>query len=218
MSENYPSRLQSEQIFEDVIKIRNSSTHPFKPEWEKEFRNHCSAVANIAQKIAEKTAYLNSEKAYSMGLLHDCGRLKDEFAEQRFHGVVGYEWLLQKGYPELAKISITHSFYEKSFNINNFTQPREDLLFCQRYLRQIEYDDYDLLLQLCDILNDCGQTCTIEYRFNSLAQRYKNQNYYNNIPTLNKIKQYFDNLCQIDLYELIGIDKNEEQFPATRVG
>lgn len=215
MQNSYPTQEQTLKLFEEVISIRNASPHPFRPEWERDFRKHCALVADTAKKIAAKTGRLDCQKAWTMGMLHDCGRLKDEFAELRFHGVIGYNWLLQKGYPEVAKISITHSFYEKDFDETRFTQPHEDILFCKQYLKTVTYDDYDLLLQLCDILNDMGKPCTIEYRFMSLAKRYGNDRYYENIPLLNHIKKYFEDKCQCSLYELIGV---ENELSKSRAG
>ena len=71
-----PSKQEALAFFEYVIAERNRSPFPFRPEWEKEFRAHCFSVADIAAKIASQTPYLNSERAYLSGLLHDCGDRK----------------------------------------------------------------------------------------------------------------------------------------------
>ena len=71
-----PSKQEALAFFEYVIAERNRSPFPFRPEWEKEFRAHCFSVADIAAKIASQTPYLNSERAYLSGLLHDWVALK----------------------------------------------------------------------------------------------------------------------------------------------
>ena len=209
----YPDRETAEKIFEEIIIKRNKTPHPFKPEWEREFRKHCHYVADIASKIASKTLYLNPEKAYVLGLLHDCGRCVDEFAEHRFHANIGYDWMKELGYDDVAKICITHSFYEKDFDLKNFTQPKDDLLWCKEYLKTITYDDYDKLLQLSDVLNDRGDMCTIEYRFKSLSERYHvpYENLLIHVKQLQNIKTYFDNICSCDIYNLIGENNDKRK-------
>lgn len=203
----FPTLEQAKEIFEEIFTLRNASPYPLSSEQEQTLRLHSQLVALNAQKIASSTVYLNSDKAYIMGLLHDCGRLKDERAENTFHGLVGYEFMMSKGYPELAKISLSHCFYEKDFDISTYPQSHSHLLKSKQILSILEYDDYDRLLQLCDILNDMGNPCSIEYLFKSIAQRY-------NVP-LSKLepmiellkchKYYFDEKCGQDIYQMLGI-------------
>lgn len=218
MNRLYPTRQQADKIFETVIQKRNATRYPFKPEWEAEFRKHCHAVAAIAEKIAAFCPDLDPEKAYVLGLLHDCGRCIDEFAEHRFHANVGFEWMKTLGYDDVARVCITHSFYDKDFDINTFTQPRKDLLQCQAYLKNVTYNDYDLLLQLADVLNDKGTTCTIEYRFASLARRYNNPNLLIHVKHLCRIKSYFEQICGRDIYNLIGVSLDESQISGSGHG
>ena len=218
MNRLYPSRQQADKIFETVIQKRNATKYPFKPIWEAEFRKHCYAVACIAEKIAAFCPDLDTEKAYVLGLLHDSGRCIDEFAEHRFHANVGYEWMMSLGYDDVARICITHSFYDKNFDIKSFTQPYEDLLQCQAYLKNVTYNDYDLLLQLADVLNDKGTTCSIEYRFASLARRYNNPNLLIYVKHLCRIKSYFEHICGRDIYNLIGVNLNESQISGSGHG
>ena len=42
------SRNDAQEMLESIISERNSSAHPFRPEWEQEFRAHSGAVAHIA--------------------------------------------------------------------------------------------------------------------------------------------------------------------------
>lgn len=208
MTINSPSRLEAVDIFEEIVQQRNLSPYPFREDMESTFRAHSFAVAKIAEQIAQKTAYLNTEKAYVYGLLHDYGRIVDEYATKQYHGVVGYKLMNERGYPELARICLTHNFIQKDFDISLMPHPKDDMLFCKAYLDTIEYDDYDLLLQLSDIINDLGETCTIEHRYQSISKRYNVE--YERLSALiiqtNQLKAYFDKLCGCDIYKILGIE------------
>ena len=204
---SYPSIKEAEDFFEYVIKERNSSPYPFLPEWERTYREHCKKVAKNAQKIASQTPDMNPEVCYCMGLLHDCGRIRDEKAENRHHGWVGYQLMSSKGWNDIARICITHNFYEKDFDIKSYPIINDDVVSCQKFLSQIEYNDYDYLMQLTDVLNDMGKDCTIEYRFSSLANRYPiNKDQMMHFSNIIKSRLlYFNKKCNGDIYELLGV-------------
>lgn len=204
---SYPDVKTAEEFFEYVIKERNSSPCPFLPEWERTYREHCNKVAKNAQKIASLTPDMNPELCFVMGLLHDCGRIKDEKAENRHHGWVGYQLMSSKDWNDIARICITHNFYEKEFDINNYPIINDDVVSCQKFLSQIKYNDYDYLMQLTDVLNDMGRDCTIEYRFSSLAERYPiKQEQMAHFANIIKTRlSYFNAKCNCDIYELLGI-------------
>lgn len=201
------NRKQAEELFENIIAERNAGEFPFTGDMEDTFRRHCATVARIAETIAAACPDLNTDKAYISGLLHDAGRVEDEQRSDTFHGIVGYHYLMGKGLPEAARISLTHCFYFKDFDISTYPQNREQLREAKEFMKNIEYDDYDLLLQLADILNDMGKTCTIEYRFNSVGKRYKiaPEKIAPMIKKLNEIKTYFDGKCGCDIYDLPGM-------------
>ena len=199
------NKEQANIEFENIINLRNSSLSPFTEEQEKTFRAHCLAVAGFAEKVAANISGMDAEKAYVLGLLHDCGRIKDEKAENVFHGLVGYKYMMQKSQPEIARISLTHSFYEKDFNLETYPQNKDDLLFCKDLLKNLEYNDYDLLIQLSDMTNDVGRNCTIEYRFDSISKRYKVpfEKLQPIIDKMNQIKYYFDKKANNNIYKFI---------------
>ena len=78
IKDSFITREQAKKIFEEIIQVPNNSLYPFSENMENNFRKHSQLVGSIAVEIAKKTMYLNSEKAYILGLLHDCGRIKDE--------------------------------------------------------------------------------------------------------------------------------------------
>ena len=204
---SYPNINEAEDFFEYVIKERNSSPYPFLPEWEKTFREHCNKVAKNAQKIASRTSDMNPELCFVMGLLHDCGRIRDEKAENRHHSWIGYQLMSSKGWSDIARICITHNFYEKGFEVKSDNVCNDDISSCLKFLSQIEYNDYDYLIQLTDILNDMGTDCTIEYRFSSLANRYPiSQDQIRQFSNIIKNRLlYFNAKCNCNIYELLGI-------------
>lgn len=205
-----PSKQEALAFFEYVIAERNRSPFPFRPEWEKEFRAHCFSVADIAAKIASQTPYLNSERAYLSGLLHDCGRIKDEKSENVFHGWTGYQLMKKQGWDEIGRISVTYCFLNKDFNPELYPQARQDILHCKNYISDIEYDDYDKLLQLADMMNDRGKNCSLQYRCRSLAERYPVQEEFltTHFSCAENLRLYFEVKCDCDIYQLLNI-RNE---------
>lgn len=206
----FPNRLEAQKIFSEVVATRNASEFPFTGDMEKTFRDHCAMVADIAEKIAAKTAYLNSEKAYVLGLLHDCGRYVDEPNLKKHHGVAGYKLMMEKGYPDIAKVCITHNVLCDVFEYNNLPKDADERQFFKDYISGIDYDDYDLLIQLADSLNNCGKNMTIEKRYEDVSKRYKMspESLAAHLMSANRIKKYFDEKCSRDVYALLGINND----------
>lgn len=203
----------AEKFFSLLFEKRNSTQYPFSEKHQRELDGHGKKTAEIAAKIAQNTAYLNSEKAYIYGLLHDYGRITDEYAEKKFHGLVGYFELLEE-YPDVAKICLTHSFPNKSFRNNIGSLSSETIEQCKKILEKIEYDDYDRLIQLCDGLNKYGEVCTIEQRYEDISQRYKvsDDKIAEIIAEYNDLKRYFDNICGRDIYKIIGLNNENTKL------
>ena len=208
---NYPDLITAQKLFDDVIKVRRKSPTPFSPQTEKLYMEHCFSVAEIAAKIAAQTKVLSPAKAYVLGLLHDYGRIKDEQSEKVFHGLVGYDYLNEYGYKEAAKTAFSHCFYDPRLNLSMYRMQPTDYVRCREILKNMPFDDYDFLIQLSDILNDCGQSCTIEYRFDSVSKRHPlNQEVINqSIKRINQLKNYFDKKCQKNVYDLLDIKREK---------
>ncbi len=177
------------------------------------WREHSYAVAQAAEKIARAvnenaaatgstTPLLNSDFAYTCGLLHDIGRQMGY--TYLAHVYDGYHFLKNLGYDQLAKICLTHSFnlhiiddYIGKIDITNAQY--EEL---KNLLAAIEYDDYDRLIQLLDSTCGADGTKNMEERMNDVKQRYGyypegkwNKNF--------ELKEYFEKLMGRDLYEVI---------------
>ena len=174
------------------------------------WEQHSLVTADNARAIAEKVPGMDPEKAYVMGLLHDIGRRVGVTGMR--HVIDGYDYLMSIGQPELAVISLTHSYASKNaehFEGKHDCTP-EQMAFIQSFLETHEYDDYDKLIQLCDALSLPQGACIMEKRFVDVALRYGVQDY-----TLERWrgyiqwKKYFDALCGCDIYTLLpGVFEN----------
>ncbi len=207
MDDSIPNRSQAAKILSEVVAFRQNGTTPFSKKYLDIFILHSYNVAKIAEKIASRIDELDQDKAYVLGLLHDCGRYRDEWSEPVFHGLEGYKYLMAKGYPSAARIALSHSFFDLESNFSAYKMVEEDSKLVMQILRNTKFDDYDYLIQLADMLNDCGNFCTIEDRFKSILTRHTLSEEYvkKSIESLTKIKDYFDKKARCNIYELIGL-------------
>lgn len=165
---------------------------------------HSFNVATAARIIAEHCGTLDSTKAYVCGLLHDIGR-RVGIVQVR-HIIAGYDYLASKGWDEAARICLTHSFPVKNIDADigkkDITKAQYDFI-CE-YLNNIEYDDYDKLIILCDALADADGFCILEKRFIDTTRRYGIYPF--SIDRWNKTyeyKDYFDGLTGSSVYALL---------------
>ncbi len=133
--------------------------------------NHSKNVASASKIIAELVG-LDDEKAYVLGLLHDIGR-RTGIAQVR-HIIDGYDYCMLNGWDEVARVCLTHSFPVKDVDadIGKKDITSEQYAFIKKYIRDIEYDDYDKLIILCDALADANGFCILEKRFIDTTRRY----------------------------------------------
>lgn len=168
------------------------------------WEQHCFHAGRNARKIAEKVKGMDSDKAYVMGLLHDIGRRAG--IADILHIFHGYDYMMEIGQPQIARICLTHSYPCKDINsyLGKFDCTAEQLDFLKQYLDQTAYDNYDLLIQLCDVISLPQGACIMEKRFVDVALRH-------GLPecTLEKwrayiqIKKHFDQLCGCNIYSLL---------------
>jgi hypothetical protein len=133
---------------------------------------HSINVGLAAQMIAQKYNNLNPDKAYVLGLLHDIGRRYGVSA--RRHSIDGYKLMMEKGWDEVGRICLTHSFpvpdFDKEIGIDDMSDKEGE--FVRKYLKDITYDDYDKLLIVCDSIADAHGFCILEKRFVNTTRRY----------------------------------------------
>lgn len=164
---------------------------------------HSVSVAHNAQLIA-KAASLDADKAYVMGLLHDIGRRAG--VTGILHLFDGYEYMMSLDQPEIARICLTHSFPIRDVNtfFGNIDCTSDQLSFLDKYLKQVQFDDYDILIQLCDAISLPNGACIMEKRFVDVSIRHGLYDF-----TIEKwkafmaTKTHFDNLCDCNVYSLL---------------
>lgn len=163
MQKKFITRDYAVVLLEDSLKL-----NPGK--WGK----HSYNVAGSAEQIAKKIGYLNSDKAYIFGLLHDIGRRYG--VSHIKHVYDGMLYMEDLGYPDIARICLTHSFPVKNiYSYNGKLDLSEDkLFFLESRLASIEYDDYDRLIQLCDAIASADGFCILEVRLIDVAIRNGN--------------------------------------------
>ncbi|MDD4555815.1 MAG: HD domain-containing protein [Alphaproteobacteria bacterium] len=212
MGLGYPLREEAEQLWQEGMDYRAKNT-PYGPN-SPAYIVHTQNVAKFAYKIAEKTKALNPEKAYVLGLLHDYGKRISERKANVFHGLEGYHAMISFGYSDVAKICLTHTFPNKDFPVDAIGYPRDWMMEAKQILNNVEYDDYDRLIQFCDKLSDGAEIVSIEKRATLIRDRYNSRKEYSGISeeryeTLLSeglfLKKYFDEACGEDTYKLIGI-------------
>ncbi|NHJ01379.1 MAG: phosphohydrolase [Candidatus Heimdallarchaeota archaeon] len=133
---------------------------------------HSYLVGNAAKVIAENTVDLYPYQAYIMGLVHDIG--KKFGSSQERHTIDGYHFLLRLGYEELARVCITHCFPTQNVyaNVGKWDCDNSELNFIKSFLAEIEYNDYDRLIQMCDCLVQHDKYVLMEKRLFDVALRY----------------------------------------------
>lgn len=190
-----PSRAIAEFILEEGVK---QNPGPWK--------DHSYAVARAAEKIAraieENGGKMDPDKAYIYGLLHDIGRREGH--TYIAHVIDGYEYLINMGYENAAKICLTHSFNLQITDdyIGKIDISEERMDKIKQLLAQYEYNDYDRLIQLLDSTCSADGTQNMEERMNDVKARYgyyPQEKWDKNF----ELKDYFEKLIGKDFYQVI---------------
>ena len=170
---------------------------------------HSRNVARACEIIAA-AAGLDAEKAYILGLLHDIGRRIGRCGQK--HIYAGYVYCLDRGWDEAAKISMTHSYLFNDAEIGGaiYDGSDDEWEFVKEYMRKVQFDDYDRLVQLGDAIADAEGFCFAEKRLVDVALRYGVlPRMIDKWKKLFEIKAYFDNKCGQSVYNLLpGIRDN----------
>ena len=203
--EGYPTLIHAKKIWQEGYDYRCATT-PFETKEEYVFHTH--GVAEAARIIASTTTDIDPEKAYILGLLHDYGKKYDERAVNKFHGRSGYEELNKLGYSVAARICLTHTFPKQDFNNEDYlSYPQEWLEWARKELSGIIYDDYDRLIQLCDMFFEGMQKVDFENRFKGIVRRYNLPKRLLGVLMENALclRGYFEDKTGQDIYQLLNI-------------
>lgn len=168
------------------------------------WEQHSYSVANNARLIARKVPGMDPDKAYIMGLLHDIGRRVG--VTGILHVFDGYDYLMELGHPELARICLTHSFPNRDAHTfaGKYDCSEQQLAFLTDFLEKTELDDYDILIQLCDAISLPNGACIMEKRFVDVALRHGLPSFaVEKWKAFMGTKIHFDKLCGCNIYELL---------------
>lgn len=175
--------------------------------------DHAKYTGEAARNIALASG-LDGEKAYVLGLLHDIGR-RFGFSGIR-HIVDGYNYAMEKGWDEVARISMTHSFAKNVPNINPSMMDLtdEEYEFTENYLAQLEYNDYDILMHLCDNIALHSGYVLMEKRMIDISMRHGvHEGTVKRWEELFKIKEHFENKMGKSIYSVLpGVAENTFEF------
>ena len=171
--------------------------------------HHCKFTGEAARNIASACG-LDSEKAYVLGLLHDIGR-RVGFVGIR-HIVEGYNYAMEKGWDSVARISMTHSFAtnEPTINPSMMDLTKEEYEFTKKYLAGCEYDDYDILMHLCDNIALHNGYVLMEKRMIDISMRHGvHSGTVKRWENLFKIKAHFEEKMGKSIYSVLpGVIEN----------
>lgn len=134
--------------------------------------DHSRYVAMACRNIASHCLHMDAEAAYVYGLLHDIGRYAGISSEK--HLLDGYRYCNERGWTKTAQICISHAFMIKNIetSIGIFDISDKEYQFMKQFIADAVYDDYDLLVQLCDSLALPTGFCLLEKRFVDVTLRY----------------------------------------------
>lgn len=172
--------------------------------------DHSRYVATACQNIAARCENLSADYAYLLGLLHDIGRYAGVTSER--HLIDGYRYCMERGWEKAAQICISHAFMIQDIesSIGKFDVSEADYQFMKDFVKTARYDDYDLLVQLCDSLALPTGFCLLEKRFVDVTIRYGVHSF--TIPRWQKIlsiKDYFEEKTGCSIYDLLpGVIEN----------
>lgn len=190
---------------EEALKLLNSCKGMAKND---DWITHSTCIGNAAGKIAN-ALNLDEDYAKTLGYIHDIGK---KYGWNSYEGVIphainGYNYLKSLGYSEqYASVCIKHSFLNNDIdclaNDRDYTdRDNKNYEFIKNYILK-EYTIYEKIINLLDLM--CTTKLqTLEKRMVDLLLRhgvYKNTHYHLNEAT--KLKKYFDELLEYNLYDL----------------
>lgn len=169
------------------------------------YENHVYGAADVAKKIASRIKSMDQNRVYVAALLHDVCRTEEDRVHT-FHGILGYQKLIQKD--ELAaRSALLHSFhwgklppFKKCSNL--FYGCQEDYDFVSNFIQNNPLNDVDLLIQLSDLMANKNGIVTINDRMIELAERGRIKRTKSVMQLAENLKHYFDDKIGQDVYDL----------------
>ena len=163
---------------------------------------HSVNVGIAARNIAEKVSWLDPEKAYIVGLLHDIGR-RVGIVDIPTHVYAGYRYCTGKGWDEAARVCMTHSYLRMQEEFSDDPESEQEKAI-RAYIMNCRADDYDRLIQLCDSLAVDYGFVILEKRFVDVTRRYGiMEGYIKGWDIAFSIKEYFEKEMGCSIYDVL---------------
>lgn len=163
---------------------------------------HSENVGIAARNIARKVSGMDERKAYIVGLLHDIGR-RVGVVDIPTHVYEGYKYCMEKGWDEVARICMTHS-YLLMYDEFDYEPETDKEKIIKAYIMNCEADDYDKLIQLCDSLATDYGFVILEKRFVDVTRRYGiMEGYIKGWDVSFGIKEYFEDQMGCSIYDVL---------------
>lgn len=163
---------------------------------------HSYNTGIAARNIAEKVPSLDADRAYIFGILHDIGRRVGVVNIPK-HVYEGYKYCREKGWDEIARICMTHSYVRMRDEFDFETVTVEEMEI-KKYIMNCDADDYDRLIQLCDALATDYGFVIIEKRFVDVTRRYGiMEGYINGWDIIFEIKENFEKEMGCSIYDVL---------------
>ena len=163
---------------------------------------HSLNVAIAARNIARKVPGMDENKAYILGMFHDIGRRVGVVTIPE-HVYEGYKYAMNKGWDEVARISMTHSYplMKEEFSYSPITEEERVI---KEYITICQADDYDKLIQICDALATDYGFVILEKRFVDVTRRYGiMESYIKGWEITFQNKEYFEERMGCSIYDVL---------------
>ncbi len=169
---------------------------------------HSIYVGLASRRIAQELK-LDEDFALTIGYMHDIGRIINHFN----HPIEGYLYLNNLGYSDVSRYSLTHSFIDNIITNTAGGGPKDEdsFTFINNYLKSVELNIYDNIIQLCDLFCLESGFTTIEKRMLDISKRkgiYANS--YEHYLSVLKLKERIESMIGKDLYDLFPEIKEED--------
>ncbi|MDR1609791.1 MAG: HD domain-containing protein [Holosporales bacterium] len=171
---------------------------------------HSLTAADTAKRLASHISLLDSDTAYTYGLMHDVGKFHLKPREFYKHPRVGYE-LLKEQYPDIAEVCISHAFpdfasFEHMLRYCHDDKKEADAVYS--ILQGITRTSYIDLIQFCDKVSGVDGWMSLETKFDWYCSKDEIihdeiTDHYN--MSLQAVKLRLDELVGEDVYGVLGI-------------
>ena len=163
---------------------------------------HSLNVGLAAGNIARRVEGMDENKAYIVGMLHDIGRRVGIVNIPR-HVYEGYKYAMEKGWDEVARVCMTHSYPLMQEEFKDIPGTEEEKAI-KDYISGCQADDYDKLIQICDALATDYGFVILEKRFVDVTRRYGiMENYIKGWEITFQNKEYFEERMGGSIYGVL---------------